>query len=64
MGILRDDEGFDILINGVWRTFRDIEANAYEAARFAKKWHKGDLVELRKRATGQKIVFLENGRTG
>jgi len=31
-----EDEGFDILHNGLPRTFRDQKAMAYEAARFAK----------------------------
>jgi hypothetical protein len=31
---MRADQGFDILHNGVPRTFRDQKAMAYEAARF------------------------------
>ncbi len=46
------------------RTFRDAEAVAYEAARFAKERHPGDIVEIRVRATGQKIMMLADGRTG
>lgn len=63
-GILREDEGFDILINGVQRTFRDVEAVAYEAARYAKQKNRLDVVELRSRATGVKVLMLEDGRTG
>jgi len=33
---MRENEGFDILHNGLRRTFRDQKAMAYEAARFAK----------------------------
>ena len=36
-GILRGDEGFDILINDMSRTFRDLEKVAYETARFMKQ---------------------------
>jgi hypothetical protein len=33
--LMREGEGFDILHNGVPRTFRDQKAMAHEAARFA-----------------------------
>lgn len=61
---LRPDEGFEILINGVLRTFRDVEAVAYEAARYAKQRNRGEVVELRICATGAKVLMLEDGRTG
>jgi len=61
---MRDNEGFVILHNGVPRTFRDSKATAYEAARFAKSKAKGDIIEIIDRATGTRIVMLEDGRTG
>jgi len=63
-GILRSDEGFDIIINGVDRSFRDRQEVAYEAARYMKQRHPKDLVEVRVRATGQRVIMLEDGRTG
>jgi hypothetical protein len=61
---MRDNEGFVSLHNGVPRTFRDSKATAYEAARFAKSKAKGDIIEIIDRATGTRIVMLEDGRTG
>ncbi len=61
---MRDNEGFVIVHNGVPRTFRDMKATAYEAARFAKSKAKGDIIEIIDRATGTRIVMLEDGRTG
>jgi hypothetical protein len=63
-GMLRVDEGFDILHNGVWRTFRDVKANAFDAARFAKSRNPGDRIEVVDRSTGQKLIMLADGRTG
>jgi len=60
---MRENEGFDILHNGVPRTFRDQKATAYEAARFAKDRFRGDIIEIVDRSTGTKMVMLEDGRT-
>ena len=46
------------------RSFRDREEVAYEAARYWKQRHPKDLVEVRIRATGQRILMREDGRTG
>jgi hypothetical protein len=62
-GILRDDEGFDVLINGVVRTFRDRKIAGYEAGRVIKRKHRGDIIEVRDRSTANKVVMLEDGRT-
>jgi hypothetical protein len=62
--ILRQNEGFDILHNGVPRTFRDVKANAYAAARFAKSRNPGDIIEIVDRSTGAKLITLADGRTG
>jgi hypothetical protein len=40
---MRTDQGFDILHNGVPRTFRDQKVMAYEAARFAKARNRADI---------------------
>ena len=61
---MRDNEGFHILHNGVPRTFRDNRETAFEAARFAKARTKGEIIEIVDRSTGQKLVMLEDGRTG
>jgi len=61
--LMRENEGFDILHNGVPRTFRDQKAMAYEAARFAKTQNPTDLIEIVDRANGTKLVMLANGRT-
>ena len=63
-GIMRDNEGFDIIINGVDRSFRDREEVVYASARYMKQRHPKDLVEIRTRATGERIVMREDGRTG
>ena len=61
---MTDQTGFEILHNGVPRTFRDVKQTAHEAARIAKSRAKGDIIELLDRATGTKLVMLEDGRTG
>jgi len=60
---MREDEGFDILHNGVPRSFRDQKAMAYEAARFAKTQNPADLIEIVDRSNGTRMVMLANGRT-
>jgi hypothetical protein len=60
---MRDNEGFDILINGVPRTFRDRPAPASDAAYVLKQKHIADVVEVRDRSTGQKVLMREDGRT-
>ncbi len=57
-------EGFQILHNGVPRTFRDQRETAFEAARYAKGKARGEIIEIRDCATGTKLVMLEDGRTG
>lgn len=63
-GILREDEGFDLLVDGVQRTFRDVKDNAYAAARELKRRNRNNIIEVRDRATGAKLIMLEDGRTG
>ena len=44
---MRGKEGYEILHNGVPRTFRDSRETALVAAQFAKSRAKGDIIELR-----------------
>jgi hypothetical protein len=45
--ILRPDEGFDIIVNGVDRSFRDREEVGYALARYLKeKWPKLPLINV------------------
>jgi len=56
--------GYEILHNGVPRTYRDRRDTALEAARFGKARQPGDLIEVRDCATGEKLVVLADGRVG
>jgi hypothetical protein len=62
-GILRPDDGFDIIVNGVDRSFRDSEEVVYASARYLKEKLPEALVEIRVRATGERIRMREDGRT-
>ena len=63
-GIIRDDEGYDIIVNGQKRTFRDLKDAAHDAALVLKTTSRGqDKIEVVDRATGQRIEMLEDGRT-
>jgi hypothetical protein len=56
--------GFDIHIDGVWRTFRDRQATAYDAAKLLKQKNRWAVVTIINTATGKSVVMLEDGRTG
>ena len=62
-GILRTNEGFDLLVNGEDRTFRDVKESAYAAARVLKRANGGCIIEIRDRSTGNKVMMGEDGRT-
>ena len=51
-------------LDPVPRTFRDNRETAFEAARYAKSKAMGDIIEIIDRATGAKLIMLEDGRTG
>jgi hypothetical protein len=55
--------GFDIHIGGVWRTFRDRQPAAYEAAAIIKKKSTSAPVTIINTATGAVVTMLEDGRT-
>jgi hypothetical protein len=55
-GILLSDEGFEIFVDGQPRTFRDVKAVAFEAARFLKAQSKyKERVEVVERGTGKRV---------
>ena len=54
--------GFDILVNGIWRTFRDKEAAAYDAANVLKKRWLDTAVTIQK-PDGAVVTMLADGRT-
>ena len=56
------NDGFEILVNGVVRTFRDRREAAYDAARYLKRRHPKDFVEVLDHATGTKLIVFEDGR--
>jgi hypothetical protein len=62
LGVMRENKGFDILVNGVVRTFRDRPETAYQAARYLKRRHPKDIVEVLDRATNTKLIVFEDGR--
>ena len=55
--------GFDIRIDGVWRSFRDQQAAAYDAALIRKKKNPSAVVTITSTASGAVITMLEDGRT-
>jgi hypothetical protein len=62
-GIIRSDEGYEILVDGQRRSFRDVKATAYEAAYFLKMVGKGkEKVEILDRSTGQRFEIFADGR--
>jgi len=61
---MSDGQGYQILHNGVPRTFRDRRDTAIEAARFAKSRAKGEIIELLDFATGERLMMLADGRVG
>ena len=60
-GILRPDEGFHIVINGMDRSFRDLKKVAYDSALYHKQSHPGDLVEVRHYDTGDRYTISADG---
>jgi hypothetical protein len=61
---MNEGKGFQILHNGVPRTFRDKRETAFEAARYAKSKARDEIIEIVDLSTGAKMVMLEDGRTG
>jgi len=55
-------EGFEIVVNGAVRTFRDQREAAYDAARYLKARYPKEFVEILDCATGSKLIVFEDGR--
>jgi len=58
----REDQGFDIVINGVSRLFADLELSAIASAGFHKEHYPEDTVQIRTRANGALRTVLGHGR--
>lgn len=61
-GLLREDKGFDIIINGENRLFADLELSAIASAGFHKDRYPEDMVQIRTRATGALRTVLGHAR--
>ena len=61
---MKDNEGYEIRHNNVTRTYRDTRPAAFEAARFAKAKARDEVIEIVDRSSGEKVIMLEDGRTG
>lgn len=62
-GILRPNEGYDLMVDGVDRTFSDTKDGAYEVARNLKRTNRDCIIEIRDRSNGTKVMMGEDGRT-
>lgn len=62
-GILKDDEGYHILVNGVNRTFRDDKQAAYAAAHVIKTHWPTDTVQIMDMREMTTVTMKEDGRT-
>jgi hypothetical protein len=60
--LLREDKGFDIVINGENRLFADLELSAIASAGFHKEHYPEDTVQIRTRADGTLRTVLGHGR--
>ncbi len=56
--------GFDILVNGINRTFRDLQQAAHQAAIVLKTKNPTDIVQIRDCATGEVVLLMPDGRLG
>jgi hypothetical protein len=59
--MLKPTDGFDIIVNGVNRTFRDREDMAIAAARQLAGRKGNDPVQVRTRATGKVVTVTAGG---
>jgi hypothetical protein len=55
---------YEIRHNGIPRSYRDLQATAYEAARFGKARAPGDVIEIVDLSLGATLVTHADGRTG
>ena len=61
-GAPREDDGFDIVINGMNRLFADLEVSAIAAAGFYEENYPEDRVQIRTRADGTLRTVLGHAR--
>ena len=61
-GVRREDEGFDIVINGVNRLLADLEVSAIASAGFYKESFPDDTVQIRTRSDGTLRTVLGHAR--
>jgi hypothetical protein len=61
-GIWREDEGFQVMVDGVDRVFSDDFDGALEMANNLKRKNGSSRIEIRTRADGSKREMLEDGR--
>jgi hypothetical protein len=61
-GIFREDEGFDLVVDGVNRTFSDHYDGALQAARNLKEKYRSSRIQIRTRADGSTREMLDDGR--
>jgi hypothetical protein len=61
-GVLKETDGWDILVDGKGRTFHDIHDVALEVARELKRTNKGARIQVRTRATGKAVEMMADGR--
>lgn len=60
-GILGPNEGFMILIDGVDRTFRDVEPVAYASAAYLKERHPKSVIQVRHLEDGRLVTVEAAG---
>ena len=63
-GIVREDVGFDLLVDGVTRTFSDTEKGAFEMARELKRRNPKSVIQIRLQSSGATRTMLDDGRLG
>ena len=61
-GVLREDEGFDIVINGVNQHLAGLELSAIASGSFHKENYPEDTVQIRTRVDGTLRTVLGHAR--
>ena len=61
-GVQQEDEGFDIVVNGVNRWFAELEVSAIASAGFYKESYPENTVQIRTRADGTLRTVLGHAR--
>jgi len=62
-GIFREDEGYDLMVDRVNRTFSDTQQGAFEMARNLKRTNRDSIIQIRDGSNGKTLIMLEDGRT-